>query len=134
MKNTITKKYTIEFTQDDKGEFHSTRINDGFNAFEILGMLETTKMQINEILNGKIEIPIENTKRVNVDRETPTIDYVIKNCDISERLKSALIEYEKEFKVAYLKDVDPRLMKRRVRGAGYLTISQLKELKEKLLL
>ena len=134
MKNTITKKYTIEFTQDDKGEFHSTRINDGFNAFEILGMLETTKIQINEILNGKIEIPIENTKRVNVDRETPTIDYVIKNCDISERLKSALIEYEKEFKVAYLEDVDPRLMKRRVRGAGYLTISQLKELKEKLLL
>ena len=134
MKNTITKKYTIEFTQDDKGEFHSTRINDGFNAFEILGMLETTKMQINEILNGKIEIPIENTKRVNVDRETPTIDYVIKNCDISERLKSALIEYEKEFKVAYLEDVDPRLMMRRVRGAGYLTISQLKELKEKLLL
>ena len=134
MKNTITKKYTIEFTQDDKGEFHSTRINDGFNAFEILGMLETTKIQINEILNGKIEIPIENTKRVNIDRETPTIDYVIKNCDISERLKSALIEYEKEFKVAYLEDVDPRLMKRRVRGAGYLTISQLKELKEKLLL
>ena len=134
MKNTITKKYTIEFTQDDKGKFHSTRINDGFNAFEILGMLETTKIQINEILNGKIEIPIENTKRVNIDRETPTIDYVIKNCDISERLKSALIEYEKEFKVAYLEDVDPRLMMRRVRGAGYLTISQLKELKEKLLL
>lgn len=134
MKNTITKKYTIEFTQDNKGEFHSTRINDGFNAFEILGMLETTKMQINEILNGKIEIPIENTKRVNVDRETPTIDYVIKNCDISERLRKALIDYVKEFGIKYLEDVEPRLMKRRVRGAGYLTISQLKELKEKLLL
>lgn len=134
MKNTITKKYTIEFTQDDKGEFHSTRINDGFNAFEILGMLETTKMQINEILNGKIEIPIENTKRVNVDRETPTIDYVIKNFDISERLRKALIDYVKEFGIKYLEDVEPILMKRRVRGAGYLTISQLKELKEKLLL
>lgn len=134
MKNTITKKYTIEFTQDDKGKFYSTRINDGFNAFEILGMLETTKIQINEILNGKIEIPIENTKRVNVDRETPTIDYVIKNCDISERLRKALIDYVKEFGIKYLEDVDPRLMKRRVRGAGYLTISQLKELKEKLLL
>ncbi len=134
MKNTITKKYTIEFTQDDKGEFHSTRINDGFNAFEILGMLETTKMQINEILNGKIEIPIENTKRVNVDRETPTIDYVIKNCDISEQLRKALIKYVKEFGIKYLEDVEPRLMMRRVRGAGYLTISQLKELKEKLLL
>ena len=134
MKNTITKKYTIEFTQDDKGEFHSTRINDGFNAFEILGMLETTKIQINEILNGKIEIPIENTKRVNVDRETPTIDYVIKNFDISERLRKALIDYVKEYGIKYLEDVEPRLMKRRVRGAGYLTISQLKELKEKLLL
>jgi len=132
MKNTITKKYTIEFTQDDKGKFHSTRINDGFNAFEILGMLETTKMQINEILNGKIEIPIENTKRVNVDRETPTIDYVIKNCDISERLRKALIDYVKEFGIKYLEDVDGKLMNKRIRGAGALTINELEILKDKL--
>jgi len=132
MKNTITKKYTIEFTQDDKGKFHSTRINDGFNAFEILGMLETTKMQINEILNGKIEIPIENTKRVNVDRETPTIDYVIKNCDISERLRKALIDYVKEYGIKYLEDVDGKLMNKRIRGAGALTINELEILKDKL--
>ena len=132
MKNTITKKYTIEFTQDDKGKFHSTRINDGFNAFEILGMLETTKMQINEILNGKIEIPIENTKRVNVDRETPTIDYVIKNCDISERLRKALIKYVNEFGIKYLEDVDGKLMNKRIRGAGALTINELEILKDKL--
>jgi len=132
MKNTITKKYTIEFTQDDKGKFHSTRINDGFNAFEILGMLETTKIQINEILNGKIEIPIENTKRVNVDRETPTIDYVIKNCDISERLRKALIDYVKEFGIKYLEDVDGKLMNKRIRGAGALTINELEILKDKL--
>lgn len=132
MKNTITKKYTIEFTQDDKGKFHSTRINDGFNAFEILGMLETTKMQINEILNGKIEIPIENTKRVNVDRETPTIDYVVKNCDISERLRKALIDYVKEFGIKYLEDVDGKLMNKRIRGAGALTINELEILKDKL--
>jgi len=132
MKNTITKKYTIEFTQDDKGQFHSTRINDGFNAFEILGMLETTKIQINEILNGKIEIPIENTKRVNVDRETPTIDYVIKNCDISERLRKALIDYVKEFGIKYLEDVDGKLMNKRIRGAGALTINELEILKDKL--
>jgi len=132
MKNTITKKYTIEFTQDDKGKFHSTRINDGFNAFEILGMLETTKIQINEILNGKIEIPIENTKRINVDRETPTIDYVIKNCDISERLRKALIDYVKEFGIKYLEDVDGKLMNKRIRGAGALTINELEILKDKL--
>ena len=132
MKNTITKKYTIEFTQDDKCKFHSTRINDGFNAFEILGMLETTKMQINEILNGKIEIPIENTKRVNIDRETPTIDYVIKKCDISERLRKALIDYVKEFGIKYLEDVDGKLMNKRIRGAGALTINELEILKDKL--
>ena len=128
----ITKKYTIEFTQDDKGKFHSTRINDGFNAFEILGMLETTKIQINEILNGKIEIPIENTKLVNVDRETPTIDYVIKNCDISERLRKALIDYAKEFDVKYLEDVDTNLMRKRLRGVGRLTMIELQQLKDNL--
>lgn len=127
----ITKKYTIEFTQDEKGIFHSTRINDGFNAFELLGMLETTKNQINEILIGKIEIPIENIKRINVDRETTTIDYVIKNCDISERLRKALIDYVKDFGVKYLKDVDANLMHKRIRGAGILTIKELEIVKDK---
>ena len=128
----ITKKYTIEFTQDDKGKFHSTRINDGFNGIEILGMLETTKIQINEILIGKIEIPIENTKRINVDRETPTIDYVIKNCDISERLRKGLTYYAKEYDVKYIEDVEARLMAKRMRGVGRLTIKELEQLKDKL--
>ena len=127
----ITKKYTIEFTQDEKGEFYSTRINDGFNAFEILGMLEAVKIQINEIMIGKIEIPIENTKRINVDRETPTIDYVIKNCDISERLRKALIDYVKDFGVKYLEDVEANLMHKRIRGAGILTINELEIVKDK---
>ena len=127
----ITKRYTIEFSQDEKGIFHSTRINDGFNAFEILGMLETTKIQINEILNCKIEIPIENIKRANVDRETTTIDYVIKNCDISERLRKALIDYVKDFGVKYLEDVDAKLMHKRIRGAGILTINELEIVKDK---
>ena len=115
----ITKKYTIEFTQDDKGQFHSTRINDGFNAFEILGMLEAVKIQINEIMIGKIEIPIENTKRINVDRETTTIDYVIKN-------------YAKEFDVKYIEDVKDKLMAKRMRGIGALTINELEQLKDNL--
>ena len=132
MKNTITKKYTIEFTQDEKGEFHSTRINDGFNAFEILGMLETTKIQINEILIGKIEIPIENTNRINVDREMPTIEYVIKKCDISERLRKGLTYYAKEYDVKYIEDVEARLMAKRMRGIGRLTIKELEQLKDKL--
>jgi hypothetical protein len=128
----ITKKYTIEFTQDDKGQFHSTRINDGFNAFEILGMLEAVKIQINEIMIGKIEIPIENTKRINVDRETPTIDYVIKNCDISERLRKGLTDYAKEFDVKYIEDVKDKLMAKRMRGIGALTINELEQLKDNL--
>ncbi len=128
----ITKKYTIEFTQDEKGEFHSTRINDGFNAFEILGMLETTKNQINEILICKIEIPIENTKRIIVDREMPTIDYVIKNCDISERLRKGLTDYAKEFDVKYIEDVKDKLMAKRMRGIGALTINELEQLKDNL--
>ena len=40
------KKYTVVFTSDEDGMLHCERQNEGFNAFEILGMLELTKIQI----------------------------------------------------------------------------------------
>lgn len=45
MKN-IVKRYTVVFTCDEDGGLHTQRENDVFNAFEILGMLELTKIQI----------------------------------------------------------------------------------------
>lgn len=123
----MEKKYTIEFTEGSDSIIRTKIINNGFSDFVILGMVEYAKLQITKSMDG-------NTNEAIVNKERITINFVVNNCDISERLKSALIDYAKEFKVAYLEDVEPRLMKRRVRGAGYLTISQLKELKEKLLL
>ena len=49
----ITKRYTIEFSQDEKGIFHSTRINDGFNAFEILGMLDPGVSNLSDALSSR---------------------------------------------------------------------------------
>lgn len=127
----IAKKYTVEFTQDENGGLHTKRQNDGFNAFEILGMLEFIKIQITEIMTGKIQIPIENTKISIVDKNRVTIDFIIKNCDISARLKSALKGYVDYFETVYLDQVENDLMRKRIRNAGRGTERELIELKQK---
>ena len=125
------KKYTVIFTSDKDGMLHCERENDGFNAFEILGMLENVQIQIVQIMHGR-DIPIENTKISIIEKERITIDYVIKNCDISERLKSALKGYVAYFEVVYLDEVDATLMRKKIRNVGRFTEHQLIELKEKL--
>jgi hypothetical protein len=126
-----SKKYTVIFTSDEDGMLHCKRENDGFNAFEILGMLENVQIQVVQIMHGR-DIPIENTKISIIEKERITIDYVIKNCDISERLKSALKGYVAYFEVVYLDEVDATLMRKKIRNVGCFTEHQLIELKEKL--
>jgi hypothetical protein len=125
MKNTITKKYTIEFTEGSDSIIRTKIINNGFSDFVILGMVEYAKLQITKYMDG-------NTNEAIVNKERITIDYVIKNCDISERLRKALIDYVKEYGIKYLEDVDGKLMNKRIRGAGALTINELEILKDKL--
>ena len=127
------KTYKVEFYQDENNNLHCERENDGFNSLEILGMLEETKIQIIRLMNGEIKIPIENTKITSVSKDRITIDYVIKNCDISERLKSALNSYMDSYEVIYIDEVDATLMRKRIRNVGMFTEHQLIELKEKLL-
>jgi len=127
------KTYKVEFYQDENNNLHCERENDGFNSLEILGMLEETKIQIIRLMNGEIKIPIENTKISSVSKDRITIDYVIKNCDISERLKSALNSYMDSYEVIYIDEVDATLMRKRIRNVGRFTEHQLIELKEKLL-
>jgi hypothetical protein len=127
------KTYKVEFYQDENNNLHCERENDGFNSLEILGMLEETKIQIIRLMNGEIKIPIENTKITSVSKDRITIDYVIKNCDISERLKSALNSYMDSYEVIYIDEVDATLMRKRIRNVGRFTEHQLIELKEKLL-
>ena len=127
------KTYKVEFYQDENNNLHCERENDGFNSLEILGMLEETKIQIIRLMNGEIKIPIENTKISSVQKDRITIDYVIKNCDISERLKSALNSYMDSYEVIYIDEVDATLMRKRIRNVGRFTEHQLIELKEELL-
>ena len=127
------KTYKVEFYQDENNNLHCERENDGFNSLEILGMLEETKIQIIRLMNGEIKIPIENTKISILEKNRITIDYVVKNCDISERLKSALNSYMDSYEVIYIDEVDATLMRKRIRNVGRFTEHQLIELKEKLL-
>ena len=127
------KTYKVEFYQDENNNLHCERENDGFNSLEILGMLEETKIQIIRLMNGEIKIPIENTKISILEKNRITIDYVVKNCDISERLKSALNSYMDSYEVIYIDEVDATLMRKRIRNVGRFTERQLMELKEKLL-
>ena len=127
------KTYTVIFTCDENGGLHCERQNEGFNAFEILGMLENVQIQLVEMMHGRVKIPIENTKISILEKNRITIDYVVKNCDISERLKSALKGYVAYFEVTYLDEVDAILMRKRIRNVGRVTEDQLIELKEELL-
>jgi len=127
------KTYTVIFTCDENGGLHCERQNEGFNAFEILGMLENVQIQLVEMMHGRVKIPIENTKISILEKNRITIDYVVKNCDISERLKSALKGYVAYFEVTYLYEVDAILMRKKIRNVGRFTEHQLIELKEELL-
>ena len=127
------KTYTVIFTCDENGGLHCERQNEGFNAFEILGMLENVQIQIVEMMHGRLKIPIENTKISILEKNRITIDYVVKNCDISERLKSALNSYMDSYEVIYIDEVDATLMRKRIRNVGRFTEMQLMELKKELL-
>lgn len=61
-----------------------------------------------------------------------TIKHVLNNCTISERLRGGLTMYAGFFKVEYLDEVKPTLMRERIRTIGKLTEKELIELKNKL--
>ncbi len=127
------KTYTVIFTCDENGGLHCERQNEGFNAFEILGMLENVQIQLVEMMHGRVKIPIENTKISSVQKDRITIDYVINKCNISQRLKWALRSYIDYFEVVYLDEIDTDLMRKKIRNFGRLSENQLIELKEELL-
>jgi hypothetical protein len=51
---TKVKKYQIILTESDKG-YSIDRINDGFNVFELMGLLEHTQIEIMQQMAGKIK-------------------------------------------------------------------------------
>lgn len=61
-----TKKYTIEL-RDDDGKITMHRTNDGFGAFELLGMLEITKHDILDQLEGVSRGEVDVVKRTVIE-------------------------------------------------------------------
>jgi hypothetical protein len=55
------KKFTIEV--DESGLF-MTRTNDGFNAFELIGILKFSLNSIQDQLSNKEDTPITTVKKV----------------------------------------------------------------------
>lgn len=53
MKRTAT--YTITWTIDDDGTTTLKRVNDGFNGFELMGILEIIQKEIIQQCTGKIQ-------------------------------------------------------------------------------
>ena len=127
-----TKTYKLEFFQDEDNKLHTKRENKGFNAFEILGMIEHTKNQIIKLICGEITIPIENTKLKYIGNDRVTIDHVINTKNISNRLSNALKNYSDYFGVLYFDEVDEKLMAKKIRGYGAISDKELKEIKEEL--
>ena len=67
-----------------------------------------------------------------MDNHRTTIKHVLNNCTISERLRGGLTMYSGFFKVEFLDEVKPTLMRERIINAGKLTEKELIELKNKL--
>lgn len=49
------KKYEIVQTESDDGSVNLRRVNDGFNAYELLGLCELAQLEILEFLKGNIK-------------------------------------------------------------------------------
>ena len=50
-----TKKWTIEMDLYDDGSQRLTRINEGFNPYELLGLSFKSQMEILDQISGKIK-------------------------------------------------------------------------------
>jgi len=49
------KIYTIKHYEMSDGSFHVRRVCDGFNAYELLGVLEFTQQEIMQQITGRIK-------------------------------------------------------------------------------
>jgi len=68
----ITKKYTVEYTNDpETGKTRLNRRNEGFNLIELLGVLELMRRDIKAQFDGFIT-PDEITRTVVKDAPQPT--------------------------------------------------------------
>lgn len=66
-KKIISKKtHKIELTEYEDGSTLITRTNDGFEFFELYGVICHTKKELDKIYAGDKEIAVDRVKRVHV--------------------------------------------------------------------
>lgn len=66
---TCTYEFRLERRED--GTSHLTRTNKGFNAFELLGLMELTQADVIEQIRGEVK-PDTIERKVIVDAKNPT--------------------------------------------------------------
>lgn len=57
------KTYTVRLIHFSDGSVQLRRTNDGFNAIELLGILNLTSHENVDYLTGKVELNIDEIKR-----------------------------------------------------------------------
>ena len=62
------KTYTISYWIDEDGKFHFKRVNDGFNAFELRGIVALLSDELNGMIRGEY-FPIDVIERIIVKPE-----------------------------------------------------------------
>lgn len=128
-----TKIYKIEHIFNEDGSFQEIRTNDGFNIFELLGILDRTKNDIYKILNREDDVPVEVIRRVIQDEpkdERFTIEYLLYNVEQKRevRLYNGLKEYIKLYNIKYLDELDVTRIKKKIRNFGHKSESTLKKI------
>lgn len=66
----LTKTYTITVTHFDNGTFAMTRLNDGFQPLELIGLSEFIALEVREQILGRVK-PDTITRQVVVDDDAP---------------------------------------------------------------
>ena len=61
------KKWTFEVIQYSDGSTKIHRINDGFNLYELMGIVEFTKQELFETMKGSIQPDIVERTHIKQD-------------------------------------------------------------------
>jgi len=65
-----TKKYTIELIENNDGTSILNRRNDGFNGYELLGIMEKIQLDILQQLAGNVKVDVVKREVVLDDEES----------------------------------------------------------------
>ena len=106
MENT-TKTYTITIAPNGDGGVSMSRVNDGFNPMELLGVLDFASREIMDQISGKIKPTIVNRTVINDNQATSKTLIVewMGKLDVSGRLTNVLTQAHTKVGIVYVEDM-----------------------------